>query len=428
MSFERYPRILNTTKRSEKKLSFTFSLILLILGFILTLISLNIYNPNLVPSKFRLLSLNKEANIVILGCDEVFSDSTNGNLLWKGRSDAIAIIHCNPIKNTLNVLNIPRDTKIKIPGHGAEKINYLNTIGGPIFTKKYLEKLLNIHIDNFIIVNVQGISKIIDELGGIQVEVPQRMEYHDYTAMLHINLYPGKQVLNGKQVEGFLRFRHDMLGDIGRIQRQQAFMRAIAKKLLDPIIFTKLPEAISIYKKTILTDLKPSEIIKIANFVRNLPQNKHVTVILPGDFGQQNQISYWIPNKKEIKKLVKKLFYEKEYNTNKGFFKFARTSPTKLKISIFNGSKKDQWLGTKVANILREYGYTVLEPQDSETKSKTTKIYAQKANPETALQLKFDLGNNGEVLIGNLGPPEADVTILAGDDLINLRPRLKARK
>ena len=426
MSFERYPRILNN-KRTEDKPSFTFSLVLLLLGFILTIISLNIYNPNLVPSKLRLLSLTKKTNIAILGCDEIFPDTANGKLLWKGRSDAIVIVHCNPVKNTFNVLNIPRDTKIKIPGHGAEKINYLNTISGPTFTRKYLERLLGIHIDNFVIVNVQGINQVIDELGGIKIDVPQRMEYHDYTAMLHIDLHQGRQTLNGKQVEGFLRFRHDMLGDIGRIQRQQAFMRALSKKLLDPVIFTKLPEIVSIYRKIILTDLKPTEIIKIANFVRNVPLNKHVTVILPGDFGQHNQVSYWIPNKQEIQKLVKKLFYEKEYN-QKGFFRFVRVNPKQLKISVFNGSRKDRWLGTKVANILREYGYTVLGPQDSETISKTTKIYAQKANPEVALQLKYDLGNNGDILIENLGPPEADVTILAGDDLTNLKSRLKAKK
>ncbi|MBI3591389.1 MAG: LCP family protein [Candidatus Melainabacteria bacterium] len=418
MEFERYPRILD--RKKEPKSSFWFGISLFLIGFFLTLISLNIYNPSLVPNELRVVSLNKKINILVLGCDEIFPEAVNGKLLWKGRSDTIILISCNPFKNTLNILNIPRDTKIRVPGHGVEKINYLNTIGGPTFTKKYLERLLRTRIDHYVIVNVQGLNKIIDEVGGIIIDVPQRMQYIDHTAMLYINLFPGKQLLNGEQAVGFLRFRHDLLADIGRIQRQQLFMRAVFKRLLDPIIFTKLPDVISIYKKTILTDLKPVEIIKIANFVRNVPSPNQNIVILPGEFGQRNQVSYWIPNPKEIDKVIKKLFYNE-----KDFFRFVRANPKEIKISVFNGSHKDHLLATKLTNLLREYGYTVLLAQDYESHVNMTKIYAQKANPEIALQVKNDIGNIGELLIGSLGDPKADVTILAGDDLVNLKVRTK---
>lgn len=418
MDFERYPRALY--RREQRKPSFWLGFFLFLIGFILILISLNIYKPSLVPSELRLISLNKKVNILVLGCDEIFPESDHGKALWKGRSDTIIFFSCNPFKNTLNVLNIPRDTKIRVPGHGVEKINYLNTISGPEFTKKYLERLLRSRIDHYVIINVQGLNKIIDELGGIVINVPQRMLYKDYAGMLNIDLFPGKQLLSGEQAAGFLRYRHDSLGDIGRIQRQQAFMRALSKRLLDPIIFTKLPEVVSIYKKTILTDLKPVEVIKIANFIRNVPESKQNIVILPGNFGQRNQISYWIPNQKEIDSIIKKLFYEE-----KDFLQFMRKNPKGIKVSVFNGSHKNNLLATKLTTILREYGYTVLVAQDSETYTKTTKIYAQKANPETALQIKHDIGNIGELLIGNLGSPEADVTILAGDDLVNLKVKVK---
>lgn len=418
MRFPTYPKVL--IERKKTRFSFWIGLVLFAAGFILTVISLNIYNPAIVPTNLRILSINKSLNIVVLGCDEIFNDTYNGKLLWTGRADAIAIINCNPFKNTLNILNIPRDTKIKVPDHGIEKINYLNTIGGPAFTKKYLEKLLNIKIDNFVIINVKGLNKIVDELGGIVLNVPQRMQYNDYAGMLYINLFPGKQLLNSEDLVGFLRYRHDSLGDIGRIQRQQEFIRALFQKLLDPIVFTKLPEIVSIYKKTVVTDLTPTEIIKVANFIRNVPHSKLKLVILPGEFGQNEQISYWIPDKKEITKVVKKLFYGKE-----DFFRFMRSTPKEIKVSVFNGSKKNKMLATKIANILREYGYTVITVQDSETNVNKTRIYAQKINPENALQVKYDLGNIGELIIGNYGTPESDVTILAGDDLVNLKPRRK---
>ena len=421
MHFERYPKVLYQKK--ETKPSFWFGLTLFIIGILLTLASLNIYNPSIIPSNFRLLSLNKKTNILLLGCDEIFDEVENGKHLWRGRSDSIILLSCNPSKNTLNILNIPRDTKIKIPSHGIEKINYLNTIGGPTFTKKYLEVLLKTHIDHYVIVNVQGLNKIIDELGGVVIDVPQRMQYTDHAGMLNINLFPGKQLLKGKQSVDFLRFRHDNLGDIGRIQRQQEFIRAIFKKLLDPITFTKLPEIVSIYKKTMLTSLKPLEIIKIANFIRNIPRSRQNIVILPGEFSRYEQISYWIPNKKEINNLIKKLFYDEE----KELPKFIRKNPRDITISIFNSSNNKRDSVIKLKNLLTEYGYTVLQIQNSGNSVSITKIYAQKANPEIALQVKQDIGNFGELLVGNLGPPEADVTILAGMDVSNLVLMLKSK-
>lgn len=419
--FDRYPKVLY--QRREKKPSFWFGLILFLIGFFLTLISLNIYNPTLVPNELRIMSLNKKQNILILGCDEVFPKDKELNrfVSWKGRTDTILILNCNPYTNTLNILNIPRDTRVRIPRYGTEKINFINSVEGPKYTKKFIERILRIKIDHYVVVNLDGLNKIINEIGGIIIDIPQRMEYHDYAGMLHINLFPGRQLLSGQQAIGYVRFRHDSLGDIGRIQRQQEFMRAVFNKLIDPITFTKIPEVVSIYKKTIITDLKLKDIIRIANFVRNVPSSNQNIVILPGEFGQSNQISYWMPNPKEIQQVINKLFYEE-----RGFFRFKRINPKDIKVSIFNGSSHDHHLASKLSNILREYGYTVLLTQDYEKLVPKTKIFAQKANSETALQVKYDIGNAGELVIGNLGPPEADVTILAGDDITNLK--LKTQK
>ena len=420
MTFEKYPKILYRYKRDGKKSSFLFNSILFIISFFLVIVFLNIYNPSLVPGQFRLISLSGRQNILLLGCDEIFPETIDkyGRQIWKGRSDTIAILNCNPSKNTLNILNIPRDTRARIPGYGAEKINFLSSIGGPLATKTYLENVLRIKIDHYVVVNIQGLNRIIDEIGGVTIDVPQRMQYVDKSAMLYINLFPGKQVLNGKQAVGFVRFRHDNLGDIGRIQRQQVFMRAVFKKLLDPITFTKLPEIVSIYKQTVLTDLDPREIIKIANFIRNVPKSNQNIVILPGDFGQRNMVSFWIPNQEEINQVVKKIFYDQN-----SFSFFKKSGIKSVKVSIFNGSRKDKSLSKKIFKLLNKYGYTVLICQDYQTYTEKTKIYAQKANLDVALQVKQNIGNVGEILTGNLGPPDSDVTILAGDDLVNLKAR-----
>ena len=190
----KYPRI--QYREQPTRSSFLLGLILLIVGFFLMITSLNIYQPSLAPVGLRIMNLNSTKNILILGCDEVFkeSDPKSSTILWKGRSDTILIFNCNPFSSTLNILSIPRDTKINLPGHGAEKINYLNSTGGALFTKKCLEKLLGIKIDNYVMIDVNGLLKIIDQIGGLEIDVPQKMEYSDKTAMLNINLSPGKQI------------------------------------------------------------------------------------------------------------------------------------------------------------------------------------------------------------------------------------------
>ena len=423
MQEPRYSTILSNMT-IERKPNIFLRTVLVLIVFILIFVLLNVYKPSVVPQNLRIASLNKSVNILILGCDEIFfeRDSVTNKVVWKGRSDTILVLNCNPIKNTVSILNIPRDTRISIPGYGVEKINFLNSVFGASFTKKCLEKLLRIDIDHYVILNVKGISRIINEVGGVVIDVPQRMAYTDKTAMLFIDLYPGRQLLNGEQAVGFVRFRHDSLGDIGRIQRQQAFIKALFRKLIDPITFTKLPEILAIYKDTISTDLRGRDIVKIANFVRDVPASKQNISILPGQFGYYGGISYWVPSQEEINIVVKKLFLsDRNFDSVR---KKSRINPCQIKVSILNGALENPEVIEKLRDKLNEYGYTVLATENFETAIPKTKIYAQKANLDVALQVKKDIGNFGDLLNANLGPPEADVTILAGKDLRKLNKKI----
>lgn len=412
MSFQRYPRRIREKKHDQ---SF-FRIGLFLFGLFLIILSLNLYSPSIVPKEFRMMSLSKKQNILLLGCDDVFSETTEkGNKIWKGRSDTILVLCCNPIKNSFNILSVPRDTKIRVPRFGLQKMNFLNSIAGPVFTRRALEKMLKIKIDNYVVINVKSLNEIIDEVGGIEIDVPQKMQYRDYSAMLNIDLNPGKQILNGEQAIGFVRFRHDVLGDIGRIQRQQAFIRAAISKLWDPLTFTKIPQLTSIYKKTVLTDMKTKDIIRIANFIRNVSRSKQNIAMLPGEFGSEDGVSYWVADQIETRRIVKRLFFGEEIPD-----KQIKVNRKNVKISIYNGSQKEKFLATKLSAKLRKLEYSITYIQDNKVFVKTSKIYAQKANFETALRIKKDLDNKGEIIVGNFGPPDSDVTILAGDDLISV--------
>ena len=100
------------------------------------------------------------------------------------------------------------------------------------------------------------------------------MKYHDWAGHLHIDLNKGENVLNGKQAVGYLRFRKDGLGDIGRTQRQQWFMRSLFEKLHSPQVITKIPDVLNICHTYIKTDMSFYELSQYAAFARSVDENK----------------------------------------------------------------------------------------------------------------------------------------------------------
>ena len=132
--------------------------------------------------------------------------------------------------------------------------------------------------------NVHGLVDLVNELGGITVDVPKKMKYMDWTAKLKIDLEPGPHTLTGNQAMGFVRFRHDALGDIGRVQRQQIFIRAVLAKALNPESWSHLPKLMEIAQQYISTDLSPGGMMEMATFARAVPKKNQTMVMLPGTF------------------------------------------------------------------------------------------------------------------------------------------------
>ncbi len=122
--------------------------------------------------------------------------------------------------------------------------------------------------------------------------MPKRMYYVDNSQGLYIDLYPGVQVLKGEELEGFLRFRHDELGDIGRLERQKLVLSAVFRKLAQPATVTRLPELLRIAGDDIRTDLSP---VELATLLGAMSSTKLRTSQLPGRLYWYNDLSYWLP-------------------------------------------------------------------------------------------------------------------------------------
>jgi len=220
---------------------------------------------------------------------------------FRGLSDVNLLVRLDPVTKRVNVLSIPRDVYVRIPGYGWYIINHANKYGGPDLAKQVFTEFTGVKIDGYIAVSVEAIRNGVDALGGINVCVEKPMQYTDIAAKLNINLQAGCQRLDGPAAEGYLRFRYDALGDIGRIQRQQTFFKALKDQILTPAGLVRLPKAIATVEQNIRTDLSRDQIASILGFLGQQPEL--VSLLTPGRFGQG-----WEVDRAALDKLIARYF------------------------------------------------------------------------------------------------------------------------
>ena len=266
--------------------------------------------PDLTPSKFNFKMLSRYQNILLLGVD---SNGPN-TLPFSGvRSDTMIILSIDIHGKSVNAISIPRDSKVYIAeGHGVQKINSAYALGGIDLTKKTIEETLGIKIHNYIIVNAEGVRQLIDAIGGVPIHIDQNMHYHDYAAGLHIDFSKGDYVLSGEEAEEYLRFRKDALGDIGRVHRQQKFIKALIEQVKSPEALRKIPEALKIASLYTRTDLNLYQMSQYAAAARDIDLNKVEFVMLPGGPNKKGIISYWILDPEKTQQVINRLIYRQK--------------------------------------------------------------------------------------------------------------------
>ena len=218
--------------------------------------------------------------ILVLGSDKV-SDST----------DVMFTVQVKDGKTQLTQL--PRDTFVESQHHGVLKANALYAFGGIDAIRQDLPPLLGGPVDRYLKVNLRAVQRVADALGGVEVDVPKRMYYVDNSQGLYIDLYPGRQVLKGESLEGFLRYRHDELGDLGRMDRQKLVLAQIFRKLASPSSLPQLPALMQIAGDDVKTDLS---LLELGQLLSAMAGTKLSTNQIPGRLFWHNDLSYWMPN------------------------------------------------------------------------------------------------------------------------------------
>ncbi|MEN3005704.1 LCP family protein [Dehalobacterium formicoaceticum] len=231
----------------------------------------------------------------------VGSDSRNGE---PARSDTIILVFLDKEQKSVGVLSIPRDTYVNIAGKNLKtKINHAHAYGGIEMTKDTVEEFLDIKIDRYVDMNFKGFVKLIDALGGIEMDVEKRM----YKPSENINLKKGEQKLDGEQALAYVRFRDDGKGDLGRVERQLKFISVLSDRLTSLNTLWKIPQLVGIFQDNVETDLTLKEMLSLANTYKNFDAAKLRTDMLPGEGEYINDVSYFIHYPKGSAQLVDEL-------------------------------------------------------------------------------------------------------------------------
>lgn len=301
------------------------------------------------------------------------------------RTDVDFIVSFNVDTKEIHLLSVPRDTRVTMPKEmikeleqrgreefipirngvkGQCKLTEIHAYAGDGYRNQYsvmmLEDLLGIKIDYFVKVNISGFRKIVDAIGGIDMEVQDRLYYTDPEQGLYIDIRAGYQHLDGKQAEGLVRFREGYAQkDLKRIQVQQDFMQEFMKKILNTdTLLGNFPQLVKIAFDYVETDISIGDALKYAKYIKDIRMENVTMETIPGEGG-----SYFDMDEEGTKKLVDRIFYgigtEETEDTDKKEENNTENSESKhLKIEVSNGGIISGMAGKK-RDMLKEKGYDV---------------------------------------------------------------------
>ncbi len=365
---------------------------------------------------FGVPQLSRPVNILFMGIKVLSLDPQAGYQKrvndFDGLTDTMILARFDPMTDTVTAISLPRDTQVLIKDDPYSKLNEANGKGGPALAAETVSTLMGgVAIDRYVRVNPMGVEALVDALGGITINVPKDLKYQDDSQHLYINIKAGVQKLNGKQALHFLLFRQDGLGDIGRIQRQQIFMRAFQEQALTPQNITRLPQIFGVVKEYVDTNLTGEELLALASFAQGTSREKFQMILLPGRFGSPGQLaSYWIPDPTRIQTVAMQHF---GLTVPDGSLREMNLAQMEV---VLQDSTGERGAVTALTEHLLRAGYQRLyrEVPWHETLNQTV-IIAQQGNVRAAQAVQTALGF-GEIRVDSTGILNSDVTVRIGRD------------
>ncbi|MDP4087658.1 MAG: LCP family protein [Bacillota bacterium] len=240
---------------------------------------------------------NTPVNILLMGVD--IGDGSNTSYKNK-RTDTLMLINYKYSEKKVNIISIPRDTLIQVNGKN-EKINAANVLGGVPWVVDAAEKLLNVNVNYYGMINYEGFRSLIDAMGGVDIMIKNNMNYDDDAQNLHIHFKKGETVhLDGEKAEEFFRWRKNndgtglAMGDLDRIENEHLLVSKVFEKITDPSIIPKIPKILEILPKYIQTNMDGGDILRYGMSLKNVPAENFTIKTLKGDLQYIDGVSYFI--------------------------------------------------------------------------------------------------------------------------------------
>jgi len=227
------------------------------------------------------------------------------------RTDTVEVVQWDDAHHRVRILGVPRDINISLPGFHTTKLDHAFATGGIGRSRAAVVRLLNVPIAHYVVFTLPAMRQIVDLIGGVPITVEKRMVYTDREQGLYINLQPGPQMLDGAHAEQYLRFRNDPEGDIGRIRRQQHFLRAALAQIHTPGVLVRLPQIMEAAHNDIQTDLTSSEMLGWLRRVQPLTPEEVTAesingrpVVLYDDLARM-RLDFWEPDPTDLRAKVR---------------------------------------------------------------------------------------------------------------------------
>jgi LCP family protein required for cell wall assembly len=243
-------------------------------------------------------------SILFLGIENY---STGGK---GGRTDSMILVTVNPKTKSIQKMSIPRDTYVEIPGRmNKTKINGAYAYGGLQLTVNTVEKFLSVPVDYYVTVDFNGFKNIVDEVGGIDVNVPfDFWEHTDTKPRRTVYFHKGVQHLNGTQALAYSRMRkRDPRGDFGREDRQQQVMLAIINKLKSPETILKIDNYASVFSQNVKTNMSMTEGLSLFNSMKDVSAQSIETLKLKGKDDYINGTYYYVPDEMSVNDITSRM-------------------------------------------------------------------------------------------------------------------------
>jgi polyisoprenyl-teichoic acid--peptidoglycan teichoic acid transferase len=218
-------------------------------------------------------------NILLMGIDQRPDEAAilSGD---PGRTDSMVLVSIDFDNHLASMVSIPRDGFVVIPGHGNERVNAAYTFGeldtpggGPGLAERTVEQLFGVHIDHYALVDIHSMQQVIDTLGGIWIDNPQRLVDSAYPTddyrTIKVDIPAGRQLMDGLTAVEYARTRHPD-SDYGRQNRQQQVLLAIRDRALQVDALPRLPALLPEVRDLVHTDITLVDAVQLANFGRGL--------------------------------------------------------------------------------------------------------------------------------------------------------------